>query len=116
MTDSPAADTRPARVTESFGRRVIVETPDGERRPAELFGKRLTCVCGDDVEIREQNARLQQRLVQRDREVEELTAENAMLASRNNQNWFVVGAAVLLGGIVIGLIAPSLRRKRRSDW
>lgn len=68
------------------------------------------------VEIRDQNARLQQRLVQRDREVEELTAENARLEARSNQNWFVVGAAVLLGGIVIGLIAPSLRRKRRSDW
>lgn len=68
------------------------------------------------VEIRDQNARLQQRLVQRDREVEELTAENARLAGRNNQNWFIVGAAVLLGGIVIGLVAPSLRRKRRSDW
>lgn len=68
------------------------------------------------VEIRDQNNRLQQRLVQRDREVEELTAENRALAARSNQNWFVVGAAVLLGGIVIGLVAPSLRRKRRSDW
>jgi SH3 domain protein len=68
------------------------------------------------VEIRDQNASLQQRLIQRDREVEELTAENARLAGRNNQNWFIVGAAVLLAGIVVGLVAPSLRRKRRSDW
>lgn len=45
--------THPARVTESFGRRVIVETADGSRRPAELFGKRLTCVCGDEVLIRD---------------------------------------------------------------
>ncbi|WP_116813799.1 ribosome small subunit-dependent GTPase A [Steroidobacter cummioxidans] len=42
----------PARVTESFGRRVIVETTDGARMSAELFGKRLTCVCGDEVMIR----------------------------------------------------------------
>jgi ribosome biogenesis GTPase len=41
-----------ARVTESFGRRVIVETAAGERMSAELFGKRLTCVCGDEVTIR----------------------------------------------------------------
>jgi SH3 domain protein len=68
------------------------------------------------VDIRDQNTRLQQRLVQRDQEVEQLTADNARLAGRNNQNWFVVGAAVLLAGIVIGLIAPSLRRRRRSDW
>jgi ribosome biogenesis GTPase len=52
MTDSTEA-THPARVTESFGRRVIVETADGARRPAELFGKRLSCVCGDEVLIRE---------------------------------------------------------------
>jgi SH3 domain protein len=68
------------------------------------------------VDIRDQNTRLQQRLVQRDSEVEQLTADNARLAGRTNQNWFIVGAAVLLAGIVIGLVAPSLRRKRRSDW
>ena len=42
--------------------------------------------------------------------------ENAALGGRSSQNWFIVGAGVLFGGIVIGLIAPSLRRKRRSDW
>ena len=68
------------------------------------------------VEIRDQNTSLQQRLVQRDQEVDQLTADNSRLAGRSNQNWFVVGAAVLLAGIVIGLVAPSLRRKRRSDW
>jgi ribosome biogenesis GTPase / thiamine phosphate phosphatase len=41
-----------ARVIESFGRRVIVESAAGGTLPAELFGKRLTCVCGDDVTIR----------------------------------------------------------------
>jgi SH3 domain protein len=76
----------------------------------------LRSAASNVVQIREQNTSLQQRLVQRDREVEELTASNANLAGRNNQNWFVVGAAVLLAGIVIGLVAPTLRRKRRSDW
>jgi SH3 domain protein len=68
------------------------------------------------VEIRDQNESLRQRLIQRDRAVDELTIRNQQLAGRNNQNWFIVGAGVLLGGIVIGLVAPSLRRKRRSDW
>jgi SH3 domain protein len=76
----------------------------------------LRTAAANVVEIRDQNTRLQQRLVQRDGEVETLTADNARLGGRNSQNWFVVGAAVLLAGIVIGLVAPSLRRKRRSDW
>ena len=76
----------------------------------------LRAAAANVVEIRDNNTSLQQRLGQRDREVEQLTVDNARLAARNNQNWFVVGAAVLLAGIVIGLVAPSLRRKRRSDW
>ena len=68
------------------------------------------------IETRDQNLRLQQRLIERDREVEQLSSENARLARRETQNWFIVGAAVLLAGIVIGLVAPTLRRRRRSDW
>jgi ribosome biogenesis GTPase len=51
MTARDAAEL-PARVVESFGRRVVIETPDGAHAPAELFGKRLSVVCGDDVRIR----------------------------------------------------------------
>jgi SH3 domain protein len=76
----------------------------------------LRTAAANVVEIRDNNTSLQQRLGQREREVEQLTADNARLAARNNQNWFVVGAAVLLAGIVVGLVAPTLRRKRRSDW
>jgi SH3 domain protein len=68
------------------------------------------------VDIRDRNGRLEEQLSQRTAEVERLTVENARLARRNDQNWFIVGAAVLLAGIVIGLVAPTLRRKRRTDW
>jgi ribosome biogenesis GTPase / thiamine phosphate phosphatase len=52
MSGGDAAADVPARVIESFGRRVMVATPDGARLSAELFGKRLNCVCGDNVTIR----------------------------------------------------------------
>ena len=76
----------------------------------------LRTAAANVVEIRDQNTSLQQRLIERERQVEELTAENVRLARRNSQNWFIVGASVLLAGIVIGLVAPTLRRRRRSDW
>jgi SH3 domain protein len=68
------------------------------------------------VQIQEQNESLRKKVIERERQVEELTAESAALTSRSRQTWFVVGAAVLFGGIVVGLIAPTLRRRRRSDW
>jgi SH3 domain protein len=76
----------------------------------------LRAASANVVEIRDQNESLRQRLIQREREVEELTAANTQLTSQDRQNWFIVGAGVLFGGVIIGLIAPSLRRKRRSDW
>jgi ribosome biogenesis GTPase len=51
MSEDDAAEV-PARVIESFGRRVTVATGDGTVMPAELFGKRISCVCGDQVTIR----------------------------------------------------------------
>jgi len=42
-----------ARVIECFGRRVVVQTESGERLSAELFGKRLSVVCGDSVWLRQ---------------------------------------------------------------
>lgn len=50
------AEGEAARVIESFGRRVIVEISASERFPAELFGKRMTSVCGDDVRVRRPTA------------------------------------------------------------
>jgi SH3 domain protein len=82
-----------------------------------------------DAELRDIRSASSEALATRDRnrslslEVADLTAslrdsqaEVSELRSRNRQSWFIVGAAVLLGGIVIGLVAPSFRRSRRSNW
>lgn len=50
--NSSASNDFPARVVESFGRRVAIADSEGRRQPAEIFGKRLTCVCGDNVMVR----------------------------------------------------------------
>ena len=42
-------DAATARVVECFGRRAVVETTDGRRRNAAVFGKRMEIVVGDRV-------------------------------------------------------------------
>ena len=68
------------------------------------------------IQIREQNDTLRQTLAETQSELERLQIQNSSLRSRERQNWFIVGACVLLGGFLVGLIAPSLRRRRRTDW
>jgi len=66
--------------------------------------------------IRDQNESLRRRNNELELRVEALTRGSAELASRANREWFLLGAGVLVAGIVLGLVIPSLRRKRRTDW
>jgi SH3 domain protein len=68
------------------------------------------------VALRDQNEDLRRRLAESDQRISRLTMDNTELQSDSRQYWFMVGAGVLFAGILIGLIAPSLKRKRRSDW
>jgi SH3 domain protein len=90
------------------------ERASGNEVSAELADIREASA--NAVALRDQNEMLRRRVNELTAEAEAMVIENSRLASRSRQNWFVVGAAVLVGGIVIGLIAPSLRRTRRSSW
>jgi SH3 domain protein len=70
----------------------------------------------DVLTIRDQNDSLRRRLNEQSQLIETLMTENAELGSRANREWFLLGAGVLVAGIVLGLVIPSLRRKRRTDW
>ncbi|HMB73216.1 MAG TPA: TIGR04211 family SH3 domain-containing protein [Gammaproteobacteria bacterium] len=68
------------------------------------------------IELRNRNNSLRQQNIELSSERDALLAEVSRLGSRSRQNWFVVGSLVLAFGIVIGLVAPSLRPQRRSKW
>jgi SH3 domain protein len=68
------------------------------------------------LETRAENENLQRTITELTAATEAANLRIEELRSRERQNWFIIGAAVLLGGIVIGLVAPTLRRKRRSSW
>src|SRR5512147_3353003 len=51
----------------------------------------LRTAASNVVETRDQNESLKQRLIQREREVDELTAANTRLSRQERQSWFIVG-------------------------
>lgn len=51
------------------------------------------------------------------RQVADLRQQNMDLGSQSDQRWFLIGGGVLGGGIVLGLLLPYLRlRRRASSW
>lgn len=93
---------------------LAAERSSGGALSAELASIREASA--NAVALRDENESLRRRVGELTAETEAAALENSQLASRSRQNWFVVGAAVLFAGIVVGLIAPTLRRTRRSSW
>lgn len=67
------------------------------------------------VQITEERAELRQGVAELTRQVAELQQANRELANQSTQRWFLIGAGVVCGGILIGLILPRLRLRRRKD-
>lgn len=66
--------------------------------------------------IDRQNKELQQKLTDAEIQVSVLEQEKDRLVSQSTRNWFITGALVLLGGILLGLILPRMRLQRRSRY
>jgi SH3 domain protein len=69
------------------------------------------------VRIANERNELRRQLTTLTREVEDIKQQNRELENKTAQNWFLIGAGVVVGGILLGLILPHLRmRRRKSSW
>ena len=70
----------------------------------------------DTLAIHSQNRNMQQLLTDAEIRVSMLEQENDSLVSQNTRNWFIAGALVLFGGVLLGLILPRMKWQRKSRY
>ncbi len=68
------------------------------------------------IAIDAERMQLKSRLAQLEQEFKILEQQNARLTDRSKRDWFIVGAAVLFVGFVLGLIIPRIRWNRKQSW
>ncbi len=87
---------------------------DKQRLESELDEIRRTAA--NVLAIDRQNDELQEKLTNAEIDIDRLNEELAGLRSQTNRTWFITGALVLLGGVVLGLILPRMRWQKRSRY
>jgi len=68
------------------------------------------------IQLDSNNKSLRQSLAESQATVEKLQIENRRLSSRANREWFIIGALVVIVGMLIGLILPRVRWRKKSSW
>ncbi len=96
-------------------RRTITQLKsENQRLDDELSQLRTTAASA--LSLNQENTNLQEVIKELADQKETLTRENLILKDETAPRWFVRGAGVVLLGIVIGLILPKIRWKRRRSW
>ena len=70
----------------------------------------------DTLAINQRNDELARELKAVASELDSANLRNRTLKERSERDWFLAGAGVLLGGMILGLVIPKIRWKRRRGW
>ncbi|RKZ85144.1 MAG: TIGR04211 family SH3 domain-containing protein [Gammaproteobacteria bacterium] len=89
-------------------------TETSQRLGKELDDLRRTA--SNSVALDNENRQLKEKLQQIDDQMQSLEIENSSLKDSSAKSWFLIGAAVLFGGLLLGLILPRLRFQKKENW
>ena len=76
----------------------------------------LRRTAGNAIISANENNRLKIKLREIEQQRQLLSNENSALKRTDQKQWFLAGAAVLFGGILLGLFLPRLRLQRKSTY
>ncbi|MDT8310208.1 MAG: TIGR04211 family SH3 domain-containing protein [Methylophaga sp.] len=68
------------------------------------------------VAIENENRQLKQKLQDMDSQIQAIQIENNALRDNSAKSWFLVGGGVLFGGLLLGLLIPKIRIRRKDSW
>lgn len=68
------------------------------------------------IQLKNDRDELQERVVNAERELQQLKLENQALKDTTNQDWFLYGGILCFFSVILGFILPKLGWRRKSSW
>jgi SH3 domain protein len=68
------------------------------------------------LELKNERDQLQERVVNVERDLEQIKLENKSLKDSSKQDWFLYGGLLALFGVILGFVLPKLSWRRKSSW
>ncbi|MEQ1814990.1 MAG: TIGR04211 family SH3 domain-containing protein [Nitrosomonas sp.] len=70
----------------------------------------------EPIRIADENEQLKQQLHNEQNKNIDLVKKNTFLGDQNIKQWFMIGAGVAIGSLILGLLITRIRWKRRDSW
>ncbi len=127
LMKEPAARTRLARAEKDLSNLLALKQEkksleqersqlmeDNKKLQAELTHIRETAASA--VAIADENESLKAKATQAEQTLEALRQETSDIRSGAQQRWFMLGGGAILFGVLLGLILPRLKVRRKDRW
>ena len=76
----------------------------------------LRSTAANPIAIHEKNKQLEATIDEISANNKSLLTENARLNDNSLKEWFIIGAVVALGSLLLGLIIPNIKWRKKDSW
>lgn len=73
-------------------------------------------IASNQIALNKENKTLKEQVLSLKREMQLVQQENMSLSDRSTRDWFLIGAGVFVVGIIMGVVLPNLRFRRKQSW
>ncbi len=70
----------------------------------------------EPLALANENEELRNKNVAIDKELQMVRQELQVAKDRSDRDWFLLGAGVLVAGILVGIVLPRLRIRKKNSW
>jgi len=87
-----------------------------ERDRLSLELNELKAAAAGVVQLKNEHDELQERVVNSERELQQLKVENQALKDTSEQDWFLYGGILVFFSVILGFLLPKLGWQRKNRW